>query len=165
MISQLMQQPTSFQEFAAKNIRNTINESLVFSDRRFFVRKCCAYSKNLLLLRLQFQQNKFSGKGLNKGTLEDCGDGSLAEYREMLDQFINLTSTKRGSPTVHHSVASYEQTKRGQYYFYPRSNVDADGLHTLPLNLQTVLFCMVTFLFLNVKLLLVFILRVILLNY
>ena len=29
------------------------------------------------------------------------------------DEFINLTSTKRGFWTVHHSVTTYEQTKKG----------------------------------------------------
>ena len=44
MISQLMQQPTSFLEAAAaQNIRNMTNESMVFS-KRSFVRKCCVYA-------------------------------------------------------------------------------------------------------------------------
>ena len=44
MISQLMQQPTSFLEPAAQNIRNMINESLVSSKKSFVVRKCCVYA-------------------------------------------------------------------------------------------------------------------------
>ena len=40
MISQLMQQPTSFLESAAQIIKNMTNENLVFSKRRFVVRKC-----------------------------------------------------------------------------------------------------------------------------
>ena len=41
MVSLLMQQPTSFEEPAAQNILNMINENLVFSKRSFVVRKCC----------------------------------------------------------------------------------------------------------------------------
>ena len=51
-----MQQPTSFQEHAAENIRNVINENLTFSKRSFAVRKWYVYAVNLLLLKLQFQQ-------------------------------------------------------------------------------------------------------------
>ena len=78
---------------------------------------------------------KFSTKGLNKETLEDCGDGPMAKYRKVLDGFINVTSTNRGSRTVHHSAATYEQTKKGPSYFYPKRIVDADGIHTRLLNL------------------------------
>ena len=67
--------------------------------------------------------------------LEDCGDGSMAKYRKVLDEFNNVTSTNRSFRTVHYSVATYEQTKRGLSYFYLKRNVDADGIHTRPLSL------------------------------
>ena len=78
---------------------------------------------------------KFSSKGLNKRTLEDCGDGLMAKYRKVLDEFISVTLTNRGFRTVHRSVATYEQTKKGLSYFYPKTIVDADGIHTRPLSL------------------------------
>ena len=73
-------------------------------------------------------------KGLNKRTIEDCGDGSMAKYRKFLDEFINVTSSNRGFRTVHHSGATYEQTRKGLSYFYPKRIVDSDGIHTSPLN-------------------------------
>ena len=78
---------------------------------------------------------KFSSKNLSKRTLEDCGDGPMAKYREVLDEFVKVTSTNRGFQTVHHSVATYDQTKKGLSYFYPKGIVDADGIHARPLNL------------------------------
>ena len=42
----------------------------------------------------------------------------MAKYRKVLDEFINVTSTNGGFRTVHHSVATYEQTKKGLSYFY-----------------------------------------------
>ena len=73
---------------------------------------------------------------MNERTLEDCGDGPMAKYRKVLDEFINVTSTIRGCfRTVHHSVATYEQTKRGLSYFYPKRIVDVDGIQTRALNL------------------------------
>ena len=41
-------------------------------------------------------------------------------YGKVLDVFINVTSPNRGCRTVHHSVATYEQTKKGMSYFYPK---------------------------------------------
>ena len=62
----------------------------------------------------------FNSKGLTERTLEDCGDGPMAKYRKVLDEFINVTSTKRGFRTVHHSVATYEQTKKACRTFIQR---------------------------------------------
>ena len=59
----------------------------------------------------------------------------MAKHRKVLDDFINVTSTNRVFGTVHHSVATYEQTKKGMSYFYPKRIVDADGNHTRLLNL------------------------------
>ena len=78
---------------------------------------------------------KFSSKGSNKRTLDDCGDGPMAKYRKVLDEFINVTSTNRGFRTAHHSAPTYEQTRKGLSYLYPKRIVDADGIHTRPSNL------------------------------
>ena len=59
----------------------------------------------------------------------------MAKYRKVLDEFYIVTSTNRGFRTVHYSVATYEQTKKGLSYFCPKRIVDADGIHTRPLNL------------------------------
>ena len=88
----------------------------------------CCYDSNS-------NKYKFSSKGLNKRTLEDCGDGPMAKYRKVLDEFLNVTSTNRGFRTVHHSGPTYEQTKKGMSYFYQKRIVDADGIHTRPLKL------------------------------
>ena len=60
--------------------------------------------------------------------LEDCGGGPMARYRKGLDEFNNVTSTNKGFRTVHHSAATYEQTKKGLSYFYPKTIVVADGI-------------------------------------
>ena len=78
---------------------------------------------------------KFSSKEFNKRILEEFGDGPVQKYGKVLDKAINLTSTKRGFRTVNHMVANYEQTKKGLSYFYPKRQVQDDGIHTKPLNL------------------------------
>ena len=95
----------------------------------------CLCSKTYFCYDSNSNKYKFSSKGLNKRTLEDCGDGPMAKYRRILDEPVSVTSTNRGFPTVHHSVATYEQTKKGLSYFYPKRIVDADGIHTRPLSL------------------------------
>ena len=69
----------------------------------------------------------------------------MEKYRCVLDEILNVTSTNRGFRTGHHSVATYEQTEKGLSYFYPKRIVDVDGLHTRPLNLKTILLCIVFF--------------------
>ena len=59
----------------------------------------------------------------------------MSKYRRVLHETINLTSTNRGFRTINHMVGTYEQTKKGLSYFYPRRQVQDDGLHTKPLNL------------------------------
>ena len=80
----------------------------------------CLSSKTYCCYDSNSNKYKFSSIGLNKGTLEDCGDGPMAKYRKVLDEFINVTSTRRGFRTVHHSVATYEQTKKGLSFFIQR---------------------------------------------
>ena len=89
----------------------------------------CCYDKHT-------NKYKFSSKGLNKRTLEDCGDGGpMSNYRKVLEESVNVTSTNRGFRTIQHSVATYEQTKKGLSYFYPKRTVEEDGIHTKPLHL------------------------------
>ena len=53
-----------------------------------------------------------SSKGLNKRTFEDIGDGLMAQYRNVLEETENLTSTNCGLRTKNHGVITYEQTKK-----------------------------------------------------
>ena len=78
---------------------------------------------------------KFRCKGLSKRALEESGDGPMSKYWRVLDEAINLTSTIRGFRTINHMVATYEQTKKGLCYFYPKIQVQDDGIHTKPLSL------------------------------
>ena len=77
----------------------------------------------------------FSSKNLNERTLEDCDDGPMAKYRKVLDEFNNLSATKKGFLTVHHSAVAYEQTRKGLSYFSPNRIVDDDSNNTRLLEL------------------------------
>ena len=90
----------------------------------------CLCSKTYYCYDAKSYKYKFSSKGLNKRTLEETGDGPMEKYRRVMDEIINLTSTNRGFRTINHCVATYEQTKKGLSYFYPKRVVLADGIHT-----------------------------------
>ena len=96
----------------------------------------CLCSKTYCCNDKHTNQCRFSSKELNKRTLEDCGDGGpMSNYRKVLDESVNVTSTNRGIRTIQHSVTTYEQTKKGLSYFYPKRRVEEDGIHTKPLHL------------------------------
>ena len=61
---------------------------------------------------------KFSIKGLNKRVLEESGEGPLEKCRRVLNEKVNVTSSKRGFQTSNHTVATYGQVKKGLSYFY-----------------------------------------------
>ena len=56
---------------------------------------------------------KLGSKGLNKRVLEASGDGPLEKHRRVLNETVNVFSNNRGFRTNNHSVATYEQVKKG----------------------------------------------------
>ena len=118
-----------------KHVKHDKREPGLFKEEFRCTEMLCLCSETYCCYDSNSNKYKFSSKGLNKRTLEDCGDGPMPKYRKVLDEFINVTSTNRGFRTVHHSVGTYEQTKKGLSYFYPKRIVDADGIHTRPLSL------------------------------
>ena len=96
----------------------------------------CLCSKTSCCYDKETNKHTFSSKGLNKRTLEECGDGGpMPKYGKVLEEAVNVTSTNRVFRTIQHSVSTYEQTKKGLSYFYPRRIVEEDGIYTKPLHL------------------------------
>ena len=107
----------------------------LFNEELRCAEMLCLCSKTYCCYDKQTKKYKLSSKGLNKRTLEDCGDGPMSKYGKVLEESVNVTSTNRGFRTIHYSVATYEQTKKGLSYFYPKRVVEEDGIHTKPLHL------------------------------
>ena len=99
----------------------------------------CVYSKTYCCYDRKSNKYKLSSKGLSKRTLEDCGDEPMSKYRKVIEEAVNVTSTNIRFRTMKHSVATYEQTKKGLSNFYPKRLVEEDGVHTKPLDLKTFL--------------------------
>ena len=59
----------------------------------------------------------------------------MSKHRKVLEEAVNVTSTNRRFRTIQHSVATYEQTKKGLSYFYPKRIVEEGGIHTRHLHL------------------------------
>ena len=96
----------------------------------------CLCSKTYCCYEVTSNKHKISSnKGLSKRVLEQSGDGPLEKYRRVLNEKVNVTSNNRGFRTNNHSVATYEQVKKGLSYFYPERIVETDGVHTQPLKL------------------------------
>ena len=96
----------------------------------------CLCSKTYCCYDKHTNKYKFSSKGLNKRALEDCRDGGpMSKYCKVLEESVNVTSTNRRFRTIQHSVATYEQTKKGLSYFHPKRIVEEDGIHTKHLHL------------------------------
>ena len=118
-----------------KHMKHDKREPGLFMEEFRCTEMLCLCSKIYCCYDSISNKYNFSSKGSNKGTLEDYGNDPMAKYRRVLDDFINVTSTNRNFRTVHHFVATYEHTKKGLSYFYLKKLVDADGIHTRPLNL------------------------------
>ena len=95
----------------------------------------CLCSKTYCCDDVTSNKLRFSSKGLNKRVLEQSGDRSLEKYRRVLNEKVNVTSNNRWFRTNNHSVATYEQVKKGMSYFYPNKTIETDKIHTQPLNL------------------------------
>ena len=59
----------------------------------------------------------------------------MSEYRRVLEEAVKLKSINRGFKMFNYLVRTYEQTKKGFSYFYPKREVLIDGIHTKPLSL------------------------------
>ena len=81
----------------------------------------CLCSKTYSCYDQKGNKYKFSSKGLDKTTLEDCGGGPMSKYRKVLEEAVNVTSTNRGFRTRKHGVATYKQ-KKGIVLFVPKTS-------------------------------------------
>ena len=93
----------------------------------------CLFRKTYCCYNSVTDKTKFSSKGLSTSVLEENSDGPLQKYRRVMEDAVNIASTKRGFRTINHQILTYEQTKKALSFFYPKRNVDADGIHTTPL--------------------------------
>ena len=133
MISQLREQPTSSLEPAVGSFleheKHDKREPRLLKVEFRYTEMLSVCSKTYCCYDSNFKKLKFSSKGLNERTLEDSGDGPMANYRKVLDKFFTVTSTNRVFRTVSYSAATYEQTKKRLSYFYPKRIVEVDGIH------------------------------------
>ena len=80
----------------------------------------CLCSETVCCYDSQSNKVKFSSKGLNERTLEDCGDDHLCKYHNLLEKVVNETSTNRSFCTKQQDVLAYGETKKELSQFYPK---------------------------------------------
>ena len=79
-----------------KQIKHHKREPGLFKGEFRCTEMLCLCSKTYCGYDSNSNEYIFSSKGLNKRTLENCGDGPMAKYRKVLDEFANVTSTNKG---------------------------------------------------------------------
>ena len=117
-----------------KHKKHDKREAGLFKEELRCTELLCLCSKTYCCYDAKSDKYKLSSNGLNKRTIEDCGDGPMTKYRRVLADQENVTSANRGFRIKDHSIATYEQTKKGLSYFYPKRIVEEDGIHTVPIN-------------------------------
>ena len=80
-----------------KHIKHDKREAGLFKEAFRCTEMLCLCSKTYCCYDSNSNKYKYSSKSLSKRTLEDCGDGPMTKYRKVLDEFVNVTSTNRGS--------------------------------------------------------------------
>ena len=118
-----------------KHKQHDKREPGLFKEESRCTEMLCLCSKTYCCHDVTSNKLKFGNKGLNKRVLEQCGDGPLEKSRRVLNEMVNVTSNNRGFRTNNHSVATYEQVRKGLSYFCPKRIVEIDGIHTQPPNL------------------------------
>ena len=93
----------------------------------------CLCSKTYRCYNSDTMKMKFSSEGLNKHFLCDSSDGPVQKYRKVLDEATNIGSIKRRFRARNNAVYTYEQSKKGLSFFYPKRKLLPDGSHTDPL--------------------------------
>ena len=111
-----------------KHKQHDQREPRLFKEEFRCTEMLCLCSKTYCCYDVTSKNLKFSSKGLNKRVLEQNADGPLEKYRRVLNEKVSVTSNNRGFRTSNHSVATYEQVKKGLSYFYPKTIVETDGV-------------------------------------
>ena len=107
----------------------------LYKEKFICTEMVCLCSRTYCCYDVTSNKLELSSKGLNKRLLKQSGDEPLERYRRVLNKNVNVTSNNRVFRTNSHSVATYEQVKKGLSYFYAKRIVESDGIHTQPLNL------------------------------
>ena len=113
-----------------------IRKSLAYLKKSSDVRRCYVYVvRHTAAMTSPLVNLNLAVKVSTNAYLKQSGDGPVEKYWRVLNQTVNVTSNKRGFRTNNHSVATYEQVKKGLSYFYPKRIVESDGIHTQPPNM------------------------------
>ena len=121
--------------YRVKHKQHDERELGLFKEEFRCTEMLCLCSKTYCCYYATSNKFKFSSRDLNKRVLDQSGDGPLEKYRIVLNEKINVISNYRGFRKNNHSVATFEQDKKGLSYLYPKRIVESDGIHTQPPNL------------------------------
>ena len=108
--------------YCVKHQQHDEREPGLFKEEFRCMDMLCLCSKTYCGYDITSNKLKFSSKVLNRRVLEQSGDEQLEKYGRLLNGKVNVTSMNRGVRLNNHSVATYEQVKKGMSYYYPKTN-------------------------------------------
>ena len=120
----------------AKHKKHDGREPGLFKEEFRGTEMICLCSKTYCCFDSESNKFNFSSKGLDKTTLEVCGDGLMSKHPKVLERFVEVTSTNESFCAIQHAVATYVQTRKGLSSFYPKGIVQKDGKHNRRPNIQ-----------------------------
>ena len=88
-------QTNSFPRSAAIDTRNTIGGYSVSLTKKLDMQKCCFCAAKNFFAVIEIAKVQIHSKSLNKRTWKDCGDEPISKYREVFDEYANVSSIDR----------------------------------------------------------------------
>ena len=117
--SRLMHQEVFYPNFL-RDKKHDSREPGPFKEEFTCFEVLCLSSNTCCCYHTASNKLKISSKGLNKCIVEQNRDGPVQKSRKFLDDSLSIESTNRDFTSKDHTVARYEQTKRGLSYVCPK---------------------------------------------
>ena len=115
-----MQRATSSQEHVVVLTGSMIREIRDCLKKNSGVPKCCACVAKAIVVTIE---RVTSTNSVARDSIKELWKTlEMSKYRKVLEEVIDVTSTNRGFPTMKHTVATYEQTKKGIVLFLPKTS-------------------------------------------
>ena len=120
------------------NVHKKLNgrEPSLFKEEFRCAEMFCFYSKTYCCYDKRTNKYKSSSKGLNKRTLEECGDGGpMSKFRKVLEEAVDATSKIEDLERFSILFLRMNKQRKDCLVFIKNKIVEEDGIHTKPLYL------------------------------
>jgi hypothetical protein len=120
--------------YIIKDTKAKVTSSLEITATKLLRKAKFFPRKRLIVRKKKVTELKFSSKGISKKRVR----APMTTFRHVLRTHISAVGSLKGYRTRHNQIFSYEQTRNGFPYFYCKRKVLADGINTVPLDINSV---------------------------